>query len=325
MVETLSDLLTFGGVIIVGILVWAALSSLETLGWWAGWFGDKIYHEERPPDGSVRSVRPNANSYILFLSGVGRVSSETFSWREQEFLRRLAQALPQAIVIDDIFPYSVNNLALTGQPFFASIWRWAFRRKIHGPHLAGYLINLRNIWQVLISADKRYGPMFNQAVAQVFLHALLRYRFNPAGNEPIYVIGYSGAAQMAVGAAEYLRAWTQAPVYVISLGGVFGSDPGLMSVTHLYHLYGDKDRSHRLGLIAPGRWPIFPASAWNRARRQGRVSEIKIGPMGHTGRGGYLDAKHTLPDGMQYVDSTVQVISQIVLQTATTLPGPASP
>jgi hypothetical protein len=93
----------------------------------------------------------------------------------------------------------------------------------------------------------------------------------------------------------------------------------------LYHLYGDKDRSHRLGLIAPGRWPIFPASAWNRARRQGRVSEINIGPMGHTGRGGYLDAKHTLPDGMQYVDSTVQVISQIVLQTATTLPGPASP
>jgi hypothetical protein len=153
-----SDLATYIGLFILGILVWAAMSPLETLGWWAGWFGDRIYHDDLPShDGLVRSVRPNANSYILFVSGVGRVSGETFSRREQEFLRRLAVALPQAVVIDDIFPYSVNNLALTGQPFFARIWRWAFRRKLHGPQLAGYLINLRNIWQVLISADNGMG------------------------------------------------------------------------------------------------------------------------------------------------------------------------
>lgn len=321
MVATLGELLTYIGLVILGILVWAAISPLETLGWWAGWFGDQIYHDELPSDGPVRSVRPNANSYLLFISGVGRVSNETFSRREREFLRRLALALPQTVVIDDIFPYSVNNLALTGQPFFAGIWRWAFRRKLHGPQLAGYLINLRNIWQVMISADKRYGPMFNQAVAQIFLHTLLRYNYDAAGEEPVYVIGYSGGGQLAVGAAGYLREWIKGPVYVISLGGVFGSEPSLLSITHLYHLHGSGDRSHRLGLIAPGRWPIFPASPWNRARRQGMVTDLNIGPMGHTGRRGYLDATNTFPDGTPYVDHTVAVIADIVRQTTT----PAGP
>jgi len=327
-VATVGDLFTYIGVVLLGILVWAAISPLETLGWWAGWFGDTIHHEPRPADGQVRLVRPNADSYILFLSGVGRVSSETFSRREQEFLRRLALALPQSVVIDDIFPYSVNNLALTGQPFFAKLWQWALRSKQHGPQLLGYLINLRNIWQVLISADKRYGPMFNQAVAQVFLHALLRYHYDPAEERPVYIIGYSGAGQMAVGATAYLRELVQGPIYVISLGGIFDSDPGLLAATHFYHLYGTRDRSHFLGLIAPGRWRFFPASEWNRARRQGQVTLRNIGPMGHTGRGGYLDAKHSLPDGTPFVDHTVGVLAEIVHETVNappTLPAHASP
>jgi hypothetical protein len=312
---TLAELLTYVGLVLLGILVWAAMSPIETLGWWAGWFGERIYYDPLPPDGDVRALRPNANSYIFFLSGVGRVSGETISRREREFLRRLALNLPQAVVIDDIFPYSVNNLALTGQPFFARIWRWAFRRKLHGPQLAGYLINLRNIWQVLISADKRYGPIFNQAVAQTFLHSLLRYGYNPASNEPVYIIGYSGGGQMAVGAAGYLREWLSGPVYVISLGGIFGSESSLLSVTHLYHLHGTGDHSHLLGLIAPGRWPLFPASPWNRAKRQGLVTDQIIGPMGHTGRGGYLDATNKLPDGTPFVDRTVQAIANIVCET----------
>jgi hypothetical protein len=313
-VATLGELLTYIGLVILGIFVWAAISPLETLGWWAGWFGDRIYHDELPADGPVRSVPPDANSYLLFVSGVGRVSNETFSRREREFLRRLALALPQTVVIDDIFPYSVNNLALTGQPFFARIWRWAFRRKLHGPQLAGYLINLRNIWQVMISADKRYGPMFNQAVAQIFLHTLVRYNYDAMSEKPVYVIGYSGGGQLAIGAAGYLREWLKGPVYVISLGGVFGSEPSLLSITHLYHLHGSGDHWHNLGLIAPGRWPIFPTSPWNRARRQGMITDLKIGPMGHTGRRGYLDANNTFPDGTPYVDRTVAEITDIVRQ-----------
>ena len=35
----LLDILTFLGVVLVAILVFGALAPLETLGWWAGWFG----------------------------------------------------------------------------------------------------------------------------------------------------------------------------------------------------------------------------------------------------------------------------------------------
>ncbi|MEZ4680667.1 MAG: hypothetical protein R2932_41275 [Caldilineaceae bacterium] len=312
MFDPLGDLLTFIAIVIVGLFVWGAFSPFEALGWWAGWFGERVYVDQVPPDQHIRVARPNAESYILFLSGIGRASGETFSRREQGFLQRLADELPRSVIIDDIFPYSVNNLALTGQPFFARFWRWALRRKIDGPTLAGYVINIRNIWQVCISADKRYGPIYNQAVAEVLLHSLLRYDYSLVDQRPVFIIGYSGAGQMAVGAVTYLRELIQAPIYVISLAGIFSSDPGVLAVNHLYHLYGDADFPHRLGLLAPGRWPIFPSSAWNRARRQGLITMLKVGPMCHTGAGAYLDIKSHLPGGQSYLDHTVQTVTKIV-------------
>jgi hypothetical protein len=312
MLSTFGDLLALVGFFVLGLLVWAAFSPFETLGWWAGWFGDTIYAEEFPSDGLVRAVRPNADSYIIFFSGVGRVSGETLSYREREFLRRLAVALPRTVVIDDIFPYSVNNLPLTGQPFFWWIWRWALRRKLNGPQLAGYLINVRNIWQVAVSLDKRYGPIYNQSMAEVILHGLLRYDYDVAGAAPVYIIGYSGAAQMAIGAVTYLREWIQGPVYVISLGGIFSSDPGLLAVDQVYHLSGTADRAQISSYILPGRWPLFVTSEWNRARRQRKITAINVGPIGHTGSGGYLDAKSELADGTSFVDKTVGTIAEIV-------------
>jgi hypothetical protein len=260
----------------------------------------------------VRAIRAQPDCYIIFLSGIGRVSGATFSYREQDFLRRLARALPGAVVIDDVFPYSVNNLALTGQPFFARMWRWALRRKLNGPQIAGYLINVRNIWQVMISADKRYGPLYNQATAEVLLHSLRRYDYSLERKAPVFVIGYSGAAQMAVGVMPYLKEWLGAPLYVISLGGIFSSDPGLLDVDHFYHIVGSRDDAHRYGLVVPGRWSIFAMSEWNRARRAGKVSAIHVGPMRHTGSGGYLDAKSELADGTSFMDRTVLAITDIV-------------
>jgi hypothetical protein len=312
MVEPLNDLLTLLAIIIVGLFVWGAFSPFEALGWWAGWFGERVYVDQLPPNQHIRVARPNAAGYILFLSGIGRVSGETFSRREQGFLQQLAVTLPSSVIIDDIFPYSVNNLALTGQPFFARFWRWALRRKLDGPKLAGNLINIRNIWQVCVSADNRYGPIYNQAVAEVLLHSLLRYDYKLDDQRPVFIIGYSGAGQMAVGAVSYLRELIQAPIYVISLAGIFSSEPGLLAADHVYHLCGSQDHSHRLGLLAPGRWPIFPSSEWNRARRQGLITQIDVGPMRHSGVGGYLDIKSYLPDGTTYMDHTVRIVTAIV-------------
>ena len=105
MVSIAGDVLTYAGIVLVGFLIWAALSPFEVMGWWAGWFGDRMYDEGIPSeDGLVRTVRPETDSYIVFLSGIGRVSNETVSFRERDFLRRLALALPHRVIIDDVFP-----------------------------------------------------------------------------------------------------------------------------------------------------------------------------------------------------------------------------
>jgi hypothetical protein len=312
MFETLGNILTLLGFLLLALFVWLAFSPFETLGWWAGWFSDTIYDDPNPPDEQIYTLSNQADSYIIFLSGVGRVSGESISFREQDFLQRLDKALPQAVLVDDIFPYSVNNLPITAQPYFGWLWRWALRRKRNGPQIMGYLINLRNIFQILVSADRRYGPVINQGLAEVLLFGLLRHHYNPQSKLPIFLIGYSGAGQMAVGPARYLKEWLQTPIYVISLGGVFSSDPSLLSVDQLFHIVGDNDTIERYRLIDASNWPVFATSEWNRAVRQGRITHVHIGPMGHTGLGGYLDAKSELPDGTKYVDKTVKTIAEIV-------------
>ncbi len=200
----------------------------------------------------MRTVRPETDSYLIFLSGIGRVSGETFSIYEREFLQRLAAALPHTVIIDDIFPYSINNLALTGQRFFARLWRLALWSKMHGSKLIGYLINVRNLWQIMLSADKRYGPMYNQASAEVLMDGLLRYNYDLSRPVPVYLLAYSGAGQIAVRAAGYLAEMIGAPIRVISMSGIFSSDPSLLKIDHLYHIVGSKDRSQTLNLLAPG-------------------------------------------------------------------------
>ncbi len=298
--------------LVLAFFLWASLAPFETLGWWAGWFGDKIYHDQIPSDGIVRAVRAKPNCYVLFLSGIGRVSGHTLSYREQEFLRQLAQSVPGAVVIDDIFPYSVNNLALTGQPYFSRIWRWALERKKYGPALAGYLINIRNLFQVAIAIDRRYAPLYNQAMAEVFLDGLLRYRYDPESRVPIFIIGYSGSAQMGIGAITYLREWVKGPVYMISLGGIFGSDPGVLAASHMYHLLGANDIAQVWRLMMPGRWPFFASSEWNRAVRQHRVTVVPMPGMGHTGRGGYIDVKPSEQGGEPNVATTCRTIAHIM-------------
>ena len=309
------ELLTLLGIGLVVLLVWAALSPLETLGWWAGWFGDEVYGYSLPQEEVTPPIRPEPEYFVVFLSGISRVGGETYSRRERNFLRRLSQVMPRAVVIDDIFPYSVNNLPLTGQPFFAWLWRWALRRKLSKrrlEQLAGYLINIRNIWQVAISADRRYGPIYNQSVAQVMATALARHGYHPARRTPVILIGYSGAGQIAVGATPYLKELIQAPVFVVSLGGIFSSDPGLLAADHFFHLYGTRDRIHKIGAIVfPGRWPFIPWSAWNRARREGKVTLLCIGDMTHAGALGYLSSSARLPDGTPYLEKTAQTIAHL--------------
>ena len=310
-----ADLFGALGVLLFLLLLSGALAPLETLGWWAGWFGVAPQKQLLTDAQNLPGTAENpAQHYLIFLPGIDSVSGESYRPNEVTFLRRFRTRLPGTELVE-LFPYSVTNRALTGQRTFARIWRWILARKIAGRKLVGFLINVRNLWQVVVSADRRYGPMYNEGSAELILAGLARSGYPLGSGVPVTILGYSGGGQIAVGAASLVQSVLKAPLYIISLGGVMCSDAGLKSVTHLYHLYGQRDHTQSVGTLAfPGRWPMFKNSAWNRAKARGKLSFKLIGPMKHTGSGGYFDADECLPDGTSYLDTTIEELAKIVLE-----------
>lgn len=302
------------------ILLAAAVAPLESLGWYAGW-----YRTDEVPDAERMALQrerergredhaPQADVYLVYLSGVGAISGSSIPDDELPFLERLAARTPRAVLTHDVFPYSVTSPGLTVNRAFARLWRWIERYRIARPSaLLPFLINLRNMLQVLVSADQRYGPVMNYGVACAIIHSLHQAGYDLRARRPIVVLGSSGGGQLAVGASLYLRHITGAPIFVISLGGVIASDPGLDAIAHLYHLYGTRDRVQALAdIVFPGRWPGAVGSAWRRAREEGRVTLVALGPFEHNLHRHYFDDAARMPDGATYLDTTVEAIGAIV-------------
>jgi len=307
----LPDVWMLVGLAFLALLLAGALAPLEALGWWAGWYGRRS--EEQP-------VRPRADMaapqhFVVFLSGIHSVAEHAFARREVVLLEHLRERLPDSRILE-VFPYSVTNNALTGQRAFARFWRWALRMKLSRralANMAGMLINLRNLWQVAVSADRRYGPIYNHGSADLITEALLAAGYIPASRTHVTLIGYSGGGQIALGAAGHLDEILGAPVDVIALGGVMASDPATLQVRHLYYLFGDHDNVHRTGrALFAGRWPLLRYSPWNQAQAKGLITYVRLGPMKHTGRDGYLSVTACLSDGRSYLDATVDAIVGIV-------------
>ncbi len=313
-------------VAVFALLLSGAFAPLEALGWWAGWFGDLADEEPPPAQGEPATIIPalerDVGRYVVFLSGIDSVSDEPVPQRQVRFLERLREEVSDAVVLQ-VFPYSLTNRALTGERIFARFWRWALRQKLgtrSHEQIAGMLINLRNTWQVLVSADRRYGPFYDRGTAALMVRQLRRAGYQDASGLPIVLIGYSGGGQIAVGAAPFVREALDAPVSVLSLGGVLASDPGLLAVRHLVHVIGARDRVHKAGAIMfPGRWPIFPYSPWNLARRHGKIRRLVLSPCNHTGDDGYLDETKLVEDGRSYFEVTVDVLAALVRDST----GPA--
>lgn len=314
----LLDVVTLLLIVVLGFLLMGALAPFEALGWWAGWYGHELEPQALLPaqeDDALRQATAQAlayRQYVVFLSGIHSVSGVTYARREILLLEELRTQLPEAKVVE-VFPYSVTNRALNGERFFAWLWRFAYRMKKRGLGFAGFVINLRNLWQVAVSADSRYGPIYNQGTAELVLRELIAQGYPLGSGIPIIFIGYSGGGQVAVGAAGVLADIVEAPLTVISLGGVVSSDPGLLHLKHFYHLYGDNDHVHRMGqLLCPDRWPIFQHSEWNQAKAKGVITWIPLGPPKHTGKRGYLDSSSFLPDGRSYFQQTLEHLLQLI-------------
>ena len=313
--EVLSNILSLVGIWFAGFFIAMMLAPLEALGWWAGWLGDSL-DTSMQEDTTLSNATDlkSKKQYVVFLDGIAKVGANNYKYAEH-FLKLLNTNLPEAVILGgDIMPYSVTNSGLLkGRPL-STFWRYALQRKLKtkGDPI-GFTINFRNLFQVLVSADKRYGPIYNQGEAQVILDDLLEHGYQLRSGVPITIIGYSGGGQIAVGVAPYLKEVLDAPIVVISLAGTVSSDSGLLQLQHLYHLVGSKDNVHKLGpILCPGRWPVFAYSTWNQAKRQGKITLMSIGPMVHDGPNSYMDAKQQTSDGQSFIEHTVKIIANII-------------
>jgi hypothetical protein len=297
----------------LALVVSLALAPMESLGWWAGWLAPRPEPAPPPPPPAADRDAPRPRAFVVFLSGIGSISGDELLPQETEFLDRLQAALPEARIVRDVFPYAPSGRPLlTGQRVFAWVWRRVLAGRLSGRRLLPALLNLRNLFQVLVSADHRYGPLYSFGIAQVARERLEAHGYPPEGGVPVVLLGSSGGGQISVGTASYLGAALGAPLTVVTFGGVMSSDRGVAAVARLVSLYGAADRVYALGRVAfPGRWPFASGSFWNVARREGRLEERAIGPMGHSGRDGYLDPS-ARPDGAQFFDITLREVAQAI-------------
>lgn len=320
--QLLALLLDGGRITGIALILAGLLAPLEALGWWAGWYGGE--RELAVSTGSARSSIEGqtsaASHYIVYLDGIGK-SSFKYSKRGGRFLQLLQESLPSdRVLIKNIIPYSVINLPLTLNRPLARFWRW-----IEDKSRLEVLVLLRNMFQVAVSVDSRYGPIYNRGTAQIIINSLLERGYQPGSGVLITLIGYSGGGQISLGAVPYLKKTLAAPIEVISLAGVISGNNEVVQVEHLYYLVGQKDRVARLTpWLFPRRWSLISWSNWNLAKSRGEISSISLGKVGHDSKNGPLDETAILPDGRNHLQQTVAIILRILTRPDGYEPYPAA-
>lgn len=194
------------------------------------------------------------------------------------------------ILIDHFYPYSPVNEDLTGKRFFSFIWKRLIenRKNLVKLRYILFIVNIRNLFQVMVSADKRYGPIYNFATAERIARVLKKNGCRDGDN--ICLIGVSGGAQVAVSSTVYLKNFLDCPISAITVGGILASDISVKQIERLYFIYGTRDLVEKCGLLfTPGRWLFAFNSFWNQAKRQGKIIFIRLERFKHNGKGSYND------------------------------------
>jgi predicted Abi (CAAX) family protease len=310
-VQLVIELVVLG---LIALIIAVLLTPLESLSWWAGWKG------EQPLNPGVAVRQPERDTpvsrYVTYLDGINQ-GTYGYLPEVENFLNQLAAALPPTVlVVKGIIPYSVSNRQLTEHNPFAFLWRWVDAFKATVPVVPiGFIVNIRNIFAVMVSADARYGPIQNRGLAQVLYDSLIYHGYSPGSGTPITLIGFSGGGQMSMGSVRYLQQVTGAPTEVISIAGVISGNTGAMQIDRLYHLAGNLDPVEKLGSkIFPARWPIALLSNWNKAKRRGRILFISLGEIGHNGANGPMSDTAHVSDGRTNLQQTIDIITGILLQ-----------
>ncbi|MBD2020290.1 hypothetical protein H6F43_08835 [Leptolyngbya sp. FACHB-36] len=311
-------LLMLAGVI---LLVWGTVSPVGTLVWWLNYAERLSLKKQQPPDERDRpsSTRSSIDCYIVFLPGVGEFSADQLAPAEHWFLDRLAKQHPNCVTVRDVFPYSAANKDLTGERLLAPMWRRAEGAKGWLKN-ADVLIKIRNLWRFAISADDRYGPVYNRGIADAVVDRMNAAQPLPRTQQPLklVLIGTSGGAQVALGAASYLKQQLNAQIVVVSAGGVFDGTNGFDSVTHVYHLQGERDWIEDISqVVFASRWNWTVTSPFNQARQRGCYTSLSTGSHAHDGPEGYFGSAIAQPPNTTYVELTLQVVNQLPIWSTT--------
>lgn len=328
-------------VVAIAVIAWI-ISPLESLLWW-GRTGSRRGAALSEQDGAAPApvVPAGASSvpgaaddapaemptrcYVVYLSGIAAFDDDQLPRAERPVLHRLERTFGDLRVVGSIYPYAVDNRGLVDDRPSAPLWRWFEGRR--GSRWLGLLslaVNVRNVYQVLVSADPRYGPVFSAGIAQTLWRQLHEAGYRTTSGARVVLLGWSGGAQIAAGAAWYLGA-AGARVTLLSLGGIFSADPGLDQCERIVHLVGSRDWQCRLlgPLAFPGRRRWARHSAWGRALADGRAEVVDVGPMKHVGRGSYLSGAK-LPDGRRCTRATSEAIADALRRHGLATPRESS-
>lgn len=302
------------------LLVWGTVAPIGTLVWWLKQGAEDLGLEpfDLPTDSDGVPPPPATRSrqidcYIIYLPGVGDASANEITPGEELFLSRLQKGYPTCATVGDVFPYSVVNRDVVGERLIAPFWR-AVKQGEGWLKNTRFLIQIRNLWRFALSADDRYGPVYNRGIAAAILYRMDRaYPLSQVSRRPIRLImtGTSGGVQVTLGALPYLRKALQTEPVVVSLGGAFDGETGFDVVQHVYHLEGRRDWVDDVpAVVFASRWPWSMSSPFNRARIARRFTPIHSGNHTHDGDEGYFGMGQATPE-KRYVDLTIEQVERL--------------
>lgn len=303
------------------LIIWGITSPVGTVVWWLEQGAETLGLKKNPSlilppnnDSNPDSKSSQINCYIVFLTGVGDFSANELTPGEEVFLNRIVETHPNCVAVGDVFPYSAENKGLGGQRLLSPVWHFA-NQTGGGVGIASVLIKIRNLWRFAISADPRYGPIYNQGIANAIIERMNGEQpISRQEGQPLNVIlvGTSGGVQVALGAAPYLNQWLNTKVTIVSVGGVFNGRMGFQAIARFYHLRGRRDWVEDLGgIVFPSRWLWNVSSQFNQARSQGHYTARISGPHTHDGPEGYFGLEVAKPKDITYVELTLQEVNQL--------------
>jgi hypothetical protein len=307
------------------LLLWGTFAPVGTLVWWLKQDVESLkasrnrLRDQNLDEAETRvSDSSEINCYIIFLTGVGDFSTHQLSPGQDTFLERLTEQHANCVAVRDVFPYSAANTSLDGDGILKPIWQAA--KEADGWFENAYiLIKIRNLWRFALSIDNRYGPVYNAGIANAIVNRMAAaYPIDWSQSSlKLILIGTSGGAQVALGAADYLNQDLVDELVVISIGGDFSGAEGFAAADQVYHLQGRQDWIEDLSrFVFPQRWPWTVGSAYNKAQKQGRYHVVVSGPHSHSGPTGYFGLDPVQPNGEKtYLDFTLEAVNQLPIWT----------